>query len=226
MMIDLVIFDCDGVLIDSEDISARQLVDELAKRGVDIDLAYVAQHFLGRSYPVVMKQIRDNFGIELTAEFEEQYRENLLAAFETDLRAIPGVGDVLNGLRRDFCVATSSSPARVRRSFEIVGFDQVFEGRVTTAVEVERGKPAPDLFLLAAAKRGVPPERCLVIEDSVTGVKAGLSAGMKVWRFTGGSHLCGLGDSAGAIGTFANFEELPHLVPEIFTAKDSHDVAP
>lgn len=225
MAIDLVIFDCDGVLVDSEAISARMLVSELATRGVKIDLAYVAQHFLGRSYPVVMKQIRDNFGIELTAEFEAQYRQNLLVAFETDLRAIPGVKDVLNGLCRDYCLATSSSPGRVRRSLEIVGFDQKFEGRMTTAVEVERGKPAPDLFLLAAAKRGVPPDRCLVIEDSVTGVKAALAAGMPVWRFTGGSHLGGTGDSAGAIGAFANFEELHHLVPEIFSAKEADDIA-
>jgi HAD superfamily hydrolase (TIGR01509 family) len=190
-MAELVIFDCDGVLIDSEIISARMLVEELARMGVTIDMDYVARHFLGRSYPTVMKVIRADFGLELTAEFEEQYRSRLLDAFETELRIMPGVRAVLEGLTRPWCIATSSSPRRAERSLQIVGLSDLTKGKVFTASLVARGKPAPDLFLHVAAVHGVAPEACLVLEDSLNGVRAGLAAGMEVWRFTGGSHLAG-----------------------------------
>ena len=188
---DLIIFDCDGVLIDSEIISARMLITELALYGVDLDLGYVARHFLGRSYPTVLKQIRHDFGIDLPEGFEASYRARLMAAFQRDLTRMPGILDILDRLAKPFCVATSSSPDRVRQSLEISGLLPYFEGRITTASEVANGKPAPDLFLHAAAKSGVAPERCLVFEDSLAGLQAGLSAGMQVWHFTGGSHLVG-----------------------------------
>lgn len=191
-MFDLVIFDCDGVLIDSEIISAQMLVEELAGLGVRIDLAYVARHFLGRSYPTVMAQIRTEFGLDLPPEFEDQYRSRLLAAFEVGLKVMPGVTDVLQGLALPWCVATSSSPRRAARSLEIAGLRGLVADGLYTATMVARGKPAPDLFLHVAAERGVDPGRCLVIEDSLNGVRAGLAAGMAVWRFTGGSHLAGL----------------------------------
>ena len=191
-MFDLVIFDCDGVLIDSEIISAQMLVDELAGLGVRIDLPYVARHFLGRSYPTVMAQIRKEFGLDLPPEFEDQYRSRLMAAFEVGLRVMPGVASVLKILALPWCVATSSSPKRAARSLEIAGLSGLVGDGLYTATMVARGKPAPDLFLHVAADRGVSPSRCLVIEDSLNGVKAGLAAGMVVWRFTGGSHLAGL----------------------------------
>lgn len=183
------IFDCDGVLIDSEIISARMLVAELGKLGLAIDLDYVGRHFLGRSYPTVMKQIRAEFGIELPESFEETYRENLLAAFQRDLRVIPHVTEVLAGLAVPFCVATSSSPRRAAMSLALVGLDGLVGERLFTSTMVARGKPAPDLFLLAASRMGARPEETLVIEDSLTGIRAGLAAGMTVWRFIGGSHL-------------------------------------
>ncbi|NUB45758.1 HAD-IA family hydrolase [Fertoebacter nigrum] len=191
MPYDLVIFDCDGVLIDSEIISARMLIAALAGLGVHIDLDYVARHFLGRSYPVVMAQIRQEFGLDLPPEFEEQYRQRLLAAFEAELRIMPHVQDVLARLAHPYCVATSSSPVRARKSLAMVGLEGLTGPRLFTATMVARGKPAPDLFLHAAATLGADPARCLVIEDSLNGVRAGLAAGMQVWRFTGGSHLAG-----------------------------------
>lgn len=191
-MVDLVIFDCDGVLIDSEVISARMLIAELAGLGVSVDMAYVARHFLGRSYPTVMATIRKDFGLDLPPSFEEAYRTRLLAAFERELRVMPHVAAVLERLSLPFCVATSSSPRRAAISLKLVGLDRLVNGRLFTASEVARGKPAPDLFLHAAARMGADPARCLVIEDSLTGVRAGLAAGMEVWRFTGGSHLKGM----------------------------------
>lgn len=186
---DLVIFDCDGVLVDSEKISAAMLIAELGAMGITVDMPYVARHFLGRSYPVVMSQIRRDFGIDLPEGFEEAYRNRLLAAFSESLTAMPGVARVLSGLRLPWCVATSSSPRRVEASLRMTGLWDLARGRVFTASEVANGKPAPDLFLHAAARMGASPARSLVIEDSLTGIRAGRAAGMIVWRFTGGSHL-------------------------------------
>ena len=186
---DLVIFDCDGVLIDSEIISARMLVAELARLGLTIDLPYVERHFLGRSYPVVMETIRREFGLDLPPEFEAQYREALLAAFQTELKIVPHVYTVLENIGVPFCVATSSSPRRVEMSLKLVGLTDLVGNRVFTSTMVARGKPAPDLFLYAAERMGAAPDRTLVIEDSLTGIRAGLAAGMIVWRFIGGSHL-------------------------------------
>lgn len=186
---DLVIFDCDGVLIDSEIISARMLVAELARLGLTIDLAYVERNFLGRSYPVVMETIRREFGLDLPPEFESQYREALLSAFRQELRVVPHVHQVLAGIGVPFCVATSSSPRRVEMSLQLVGLSDLVGGNVFTSTLVARGKPAPDLFLYAARQMGAAPDRTLVIEDSLTGIRAGLAAGMTVWRFVGGSHL-------------------------------------
>lgn len=186
---DLVIFDCDGVLIDSEIISARMLVAELSRLGLVIDLAYVERNFLGRSYPVVMETIRREFGLDLPPDFEAQYREALLAAFQTELKVVPHVHEVLSGIGVPFCVATSSSPRRAAMSLGLVGLAPMIGDRLYTSTLVARGKPAPDLFLFAAERMGVPPDRTLVIEDSLTGIRAGLAAGMTVWRFIGGSHL-------------------------------------
>ena len=220
---DLVIFDCDGVLIDSEVISARMLVEELAKRQVHITMDYVTHHFLGRSYPVVLQQIRKEFGVDLPPEFEVEYRANLLAEFEKDLQPVHGVKRVIENLSADYCLATSSSPPRLARSLEITGLTDFFAGRMTTASEVEHGKPAPDLFLLAAEKRRIDPARCLVIEDSENGIKAGLAAGMEVWRFIGGSHLKSLRNSpetaAGAAQIFASFDDFFQLRPDLRLGK-------
>ena len=185
----LVILDCDGVLIDSEVISAQMLIEQLACRGVEVDLAYVARHFLGRSYPTVMQIIRTDFQLDLSADFEEEYRNRLLAAFEGRLAIMPGVEEFLENLALPVAVATSSSPRRVEMSLRRVGlWDRL--GPVTyTASLVAHGKPAPDLFLHVAKAMQTAPEDCIVVEDSLPGLQAGLAAGMQVWHFVGGSHM-------------------------------------
>jgi HAD superfamily hydrolase (TIGR01509 family) len=210
---DLVIFDCDGVLIDSEIISARMLIEELARLGVVIDLDHVARHFLGRSYPTVMAEIRRDFHLDLPPEFEDRYRDSLLAAFRRDLRIMPGVLAVLDDLAVPCCVATSSSPRRVETSLELTGLAGRMQDRVFTASQVARGKPAPDLFLLAAKTMGHAPARTLVIEDSLTGVRAALAAGMTVWRFVGGSHF-----RQTNVGHEAPVDALPHRQFDDFAA--------
>lgn len=217
--IDLVILDCDGVLIDSELISAEMLVLELAKLGVNIDLRYVARHFLGRSYPTVMQTIRRDFGLDLSPDFEAQYRNRLLQEFEKRLQIMPGVAEMIDALDVPCCVATSSSPRRVEFSLRLVGLWERLGPVTFTASLVERGKPAPDLFLHVADKMGATPDRCLVVEDSLSGVRAGLAAGMTVWRFVGGSHMRPdppeEPEDARPHQRFASFEEFFQIAPDL-----------
>ena len=215
--IDLVIFDCDGVLIDSEIISSRILVRQLGEVGVEVDHAHVQRHFLGRSWPKVAAEIRSRHGLTLGPEFEERYRTDLLAAFETDLKTVEGVEAVIEALVVKSCVATSSSPKRATRSLELSGLSAYFGERLFTASQVENGKPAPDLFLFAAQRMGVAPEACLVIEDSLPGIEAARAAGMRHYRFTGASHLRGLDkvppDGADNVVSFSHWVEFFELEP-------------
>jgi len=205
----LVIFDCDGVLIDSELISATVLVEQLRLHGVNADLAYVFRDCLGRSFPAVADNVARFSGRPLPADFESQYRSALLRSFETGLRPMPGVVEVLDSLRIPYCVATGSATERATRSIAIAGLGDLVRDRLFTASMVERGKPAPDLFLLAAEKMKAAPEQCLVIEDSVLGVLAARAAGMQVWRFTGGSHFAaGYSVAPGAVKADREFDRM------------------
>ncbi len=180
------------MLIDSEIISARILIEQLASAGVHVDFAYVQKNFLGRSWTKVAAEIRISWGLDLTSDFEEEYRRQLLKAFETELKTVAGVEDVLDRLGVPCCVATSSSPKRARRSLELAGLAPRFGERLFTASQVRNGKPAPDLFLHAAREMDAEPAKCLVVEDSVPGLLAARAAGMQVWRFTGAAHLRGV----------------------------------
>ncbi|WP_371156031.1 HAD family hydrolase [Jannaschia sp. 2305UL9-9] len=188
--IDLVIFDCDGVLIDSEGLSGQVLAAALAEIGVYIDHDEFCTRMVGRSFPTVAAEIRETRGVKLPPTFEADYRAQLLARFEQELQVTDGIEAALDALDLPKCVATSSSPPRVRRSLELTGLAPRFP-HVFTASEVSRGKPAPDLFLHAAAVMATPPARCLVIEDSLPGIEAAKAAGMPVLRYTGGAHLRG-----------------------------------
>jgi HAD superfamily hydrolase (TIGR01509 family) len=211
----LVIFDCDGVLIDSEVISASVLIEEAAAVGIRLSREYVRDHFLGRSFPTVAATIRAEFGVPLPEDFEARYRATLLERFETGLRLTPGLMEVLPRLVVPRCLATSSSPPRLARSLSITGLDAWFPHRFT-ASEVKRGKPAPDLFLLAAARMGVAPENCLVIEDSRPGILAAQAAGMQPALYTGGSHMGGIGFDTGApLVPFDDWARFADLWPEL-----------
>ncbi len=185
----LVIFDCDGVLIDSELISTAVMVEMLRPLGVAVDQRHVLEHFVGHPYPVVAGKIAALRGAPLPADFESAYRAALLARFARELAAMPGILGVLDALAIPYCAATSSAPERMRESLRIAGLAGHFGDRVYTVSMVARVKPAPDLFLLAAQCMGVDPAQCLVVEDSPLGVEAARAAGMKVWLFTGGGHF-------------------------------------
>jgi HAD superfamily hydrolase (TIGR01509 family) len=186
---DLVIFDCDGVLIDSEVISTQTLLETLRTHGLEVDLAYVRRTYLGRSISVVKEDYLRCVGHALADTFEADFLERLFEAYRRDLTAMAGIKDLLGNLSVPYCMATSSNSKRALLSLELTGLRQYFENRIFYASMVQRGKPAPDLFLHAARTLNAEPARSLVIEDSEVGVLAARNAGMVVWRFVGGSHF-------------------------------------
>lgn len=215
MRADLIIFDCDGVIADSEILSAEVLIAQLAALEIAVTHEDVRRDFLGRSFPTVAASIRTRFAQNLPEDFEAAYRSRLLARFEEALRPTPGFAAMLAGLTgRRICVATSSSPQRVGRTLQLLGLDTRFGAHVFTASQVARGKPAPDLFLFAAAQMGVPPEACLVIEDSAPGLAAAHAAGMQVLHYAGGAHLAGQPAPEG-VRSFSDWGAFPGLLAEL-----------
>lgn len=187
----LVIFDCDGVLVDSESISLRVLLDTIRGAGLSLDAAIGQELFLGRSLASVGETLAEDFGVTLDDAALEEMRQRLYAAFRAELRPVPHVAEVLARLPGPFCVASSSQPERIELSLRVTGLWEWFDGRMLSATMVARGKPAPDLFLLAARTMGYDPGACLVVEDSPAGISAARSAGMRVMAFTGGGHAQG-----------------------------------
>ena len=184
---DLIIFDCDGVLVDSELLSCRCLIEALAAHGIELDLDQALDLFLGRSTTAVLEHYRA-LGRPLSEPFLAELKGRVRAAFLASLGPIEGVDSVLNGLEIPRCVASSSDLDRVSFSLGLTGLAAHFGERLYTAQMVARGKPAPDLFLHAAERMQADPHKTLVIEDSVSGVQAAKAAGMTVWGFVGGSH--------------------------------------
>lgn len=184
----LVIFDCDGVLVDSEPLSLACLTAGLNRIGVDIDRATVGARFTGTAMPSIMAHIARDYGITAPPGFVEAVKAETLALFDAELNAMRGVAEAVAALDLPVCVASSSDPVRLRHSLTLTGLLPLFGERVFSSAQVSRGKPFPDLFLFAAARMGVDPATCLVIEDSVPGVTAARSAGMRVAGFTGGGH--------------------------------------
>ena len=216
---ELIIFDCDGVLVDSEAISARVLVEELAKIGVACSVQEVFDRFVGRSLTDVLTSLQLPSGTAEPDAFGATYLAAVLDAFAHELEAMHGVREVIAQLGVACCVATSSSPQRVAGSLSKCGLDGFFGDNVFTASQVENGKPAPDLFLFAAENMGVAPESCLVIEDSLPGVQAAQAAAMRVWRFTGGAHFANMradiAASPDAIPTFDAWDGFFALDPQL-----------
>jgi HAD superfamily hydrolase (TIGR01509 family) len=184
---DLVIFDCDGVLVDSELLSCECLSETLGEIGVEVTIEQALRLFLGRSISAVTQYCSDR-GRPVPETFLPELRLRVRESFKRSLKPIPGIGTLLSNLAAPSCVASSSELDRVALSLALTGLAEHFGDRLYTAQMVKRGKPAPDLFLYAAAQMQAVPARTLVIEDSVSGVTAAKAAGMTVWGFVGGSH--------------------------------------
>lgn len=214
----LLIFDCDGVLVDSEVLSCRIDAEVLTGLGIPYTAEEIAREFTGVSLKDQIARIEAERGCRLPEDFPEQLTHAVLARFETDLEPIPGVRKAILALPFRRCVASSSLPERIALSLRVTGLSDLFE-HVFSSIEVPRGKPAPDLFLHAAARMNTPPRDCLVIEDSVAGVQAARAAGMYVIGFTGGSH-CRPGHNetlrdAGAHAVIGRMADLPSAVAAI-----------
>lgn len=185
---DLIIFDCDGVLVDSEPLAMRVLLETVAECGLVMAPERAYELFLGRSLAGITAMLQKEHGVNLDAYALERMRVKLYDAFRKELRPVDGVGSVLSSLTTPLCVASSSQVERVRLALQVTGLLPFFEGRIFSATMVASGKPAPDIFLYAAGRMGAEPERCVVIEDSPAGIEAARRAGMRVLAFTGASH--------------------------------------
>jgi HAD superfamily hydrolase (TIGR01509 family) len=215
MRFDLVIFDCDGVLIDSELLSVRADRECLAEDGIDLSADEILDRYTGLSLAAMLGDLETRYGRPLP-DFATRHQIRLRRLFEADLRPIPGVTAVLDRLACRSCVASSGTPERIQHALSLVGLLDRFAPHVFSATAVARGKPAPDLFLYAAERMGVMPQRCVVIEDSVPGVAAAVAAGMPAIGFTGGSH-CRPGDDArlAAEGAALVIDRMAQLVPAL-----------
>lgn len=213
---ELIIFDCDGVLVDSEIVAARVLARELTAIGFRLSAADCIDRYTGISMASVVERVEAEWGQPLPLDFLERVRERDAAAFRAELRPVEGAREVLEILGHQRCVASSGRLEKMRLTLGLTGLLPLVEPHLFSAEMVARGKPAPDLFLHAAAAMGSEPAHCVVIEDSQAGVQAGVAAGMRVLGFAGGSHCRPGGHAAllaaGARQVFTRMAELPRLL--------------
>ncbi|UJW75517.1 HAD family hydrolase [Rhizobium sp. SL42] len=227
----LIIFDCDGVLVDSEPIALSVLTETLGMSGIAIDEEGAAKRYLGRSLTTVRSLVREEYGLQIDDPFLTRMRDLLYARFSSELRPIHGIQTALDSLEAAgiaWCVASSSQIERIALCLSATGMLDRFSPHIFSASMVTHGKPAPDLFLFAANKMGVEPSECLVVEDSPAGILAARAAGMDVLAFTGGSHtgLLAYRDGLAAlmpVQAFDAMENLLHLVAPARRPKDQPD---
>lgn len=209
----LVIFDCDGVLVDSETISFAVLRDIIVGAGISISESDAYRRFLGRNMETIAYILEKDFGLAGATGHLSVMRDRVNDCFRRELRAIGSVTNVIDQLPLPFCVASSSQPERIRLSLALTGLLERFEPHIYSSSMVKNGKPEPDLFLHAARSMGVAPEACVVIEDSPAGIDAARRAGMYVFGFTGGSHAgpAQLAETIGALKPDAIFDDMADL---------------
>ena len=185
---DLVIFDCDGILVDSERLSIRLDAELLRQLGWELSDEEIVERWVGRTEAAMKAEIADHLGRDIDEEWSA-FAERYDRAFAEELEPVDGIAEAVDAIQAAgfaTCVASSGGPAKIRRNLEKTGLLDRFDGRLFSADDVEHGKPAPDLFLHAADVMGVQPAKTAVIEDSAHGVAAGLAAGMTVFAYTGG----------------------------------------
>jgi HAD superfamily hydrolase (TIGR01509 family) len=215
----LLIFDCDGVLVDSEHLACASLAEVMTTLGHSMTADEAMLAFAGRSLKDVLARAERLLSRPIPEDLGEQAAVQLMARFRRELQAVPGVKEAIAALPYRRCVASSSDPGRLTLSLDVTGLSALFGNNVFSAVEVANGKPAPDLFLLAARRLGEDPSSCIVIEDSVLGVEAAGAAGMAAIGFAGASHANqGLAErlaAAGAEPVIHSMANLPAAVEQV-----------
>ncbi len=214
--IQLVIFDCDGVLVDSEPITNRVFAAMLAEIGLPLPREYLFEHFVGHSMQHCWDRIGCLLGREVPPEFREQFQTRTTAALRAEVKAVQGIEAVLDRLRVPYCVASSGSFEKMATTLGSTGLWPRFRDRMFSGTEVARGKPSPDIFLHAAARFGIHPRECAVVEDSAAGVAGGIAAGMTVFGFCALTPERRLRE-AGAHHTFSDMARLPALLSGPYT---------
>ena len=219
MRLELVIFDCDGVLIDSEAVSARGLSEVFWRHGYPITPEAVLQRFTGVSDRDARIMVEREICRRFPDDFDQQVEAATLQLYGGEVTAIAHVAEAIKAIELPKCVASSSTLVKIRHGLSCAGLQPSFDDHIFSALQVKCGKPAPDLFSFAAAQMNTSPERCLVVEDSVPGVTGARAAGMTVLGFHGGSH-CRAGHgkilrNAGAAATFNDMRQLPPLIAQI-----------
>jgi HAD superfamily hydrolase (TIGR01509 family) len=207
----LVIFDCDGVLVDSEIITNRVFAKMLNELGVAITVEETIEKFIGRSMGQCLEIIAGLLGRAVPQDFARQYQLRITEALNSDLKAVPGIVEALDAIQTPYCVASNGSHEKMQTSLGATGLLPKFKDKMFSVAEVARGKPFPDIFLYAANRFGVPPSSCVVIEDTPTGVAAGIAAGMTVWGYCAHLPARRLLD-AGAHCAFYRMSALPDLI--------------
>jgi HAD superfamily hydrolase (TIGR01509 family) len=208
---DLIIFDCDGVLVDSERLSIKVDAIYLERLGWPMTEAEVIDRFVGRSDADMRADIERHIGHPIPADVEEEFNRLYLETFAAELAPVPGVREALDLIPTPRCVASSGDHEKIRRNLALTGLAGYFGDRIFSATDVAHGKPAPDLFLYAASSLGVEPTRCAVVEDSGFGVEAALAAGMRAFAYAGGVTLAERLARPGAV-VFTDMHELPGLL--------------
>ncbi|MEF8754262.1 MAG: HAD family hydrolase [Accumulibacter sp.] len=212
----LVIFDCDGVLVDSEPIASRVLAEALSEIGFPLTAQQAIDRYTGISLGAVLALVEADWRRQLPAGFAARLGERDQAAFAAELQPVSGAAEMLASLGLPCCVASSGTIGKIRGNLSLTGLLQYLEPHLFSATMVARGKPAPDLFLHAAATMAVPPADCVVIEDSIAGVQAARAAGMRVFGFHGGGHArpdsAAALRAAGATRVFERLRDLPGLL--------------
>jgi HAD superfamily hydrolase (TIGR01509 family) len=216
----LIIFDCDGVLIDSEIVVCRLVGEAFTHLGHPLTLDEVIRRFAGRPEPEMIAEIERDWGRPVPPEYFVEIRKSIAHAYATELRAVRGVAEVLERIRIPICVASSSYPEKLKLGLETVGLYRRFAPNLISATFVAHGKPAPDVFIYAAGWMRTPIPDCIAIEDSIPGVRSARAAGLRVFGFTGGSHCPPEhGDrllEAGAERVIREIHELEALLPGAF----------
>ncbi|GAA3026695.1 HAD family hydrolase [Kitasatospora albolonga] len=212
--IELVVFDCDGVLVDSERIAVRVNVELGAELGWPLTEQEVVERFIGRSSASIAEQWAERLGPEAGPLWRKLFAERHAAAVDTGLLPVDGIAEALAGLTLPSCVASSGEHAKMRHTLGRTGLYPYFEGRIFSATEVAHGKPAPDLFLHAARRSGVDPAACVVVEDSRYGVQAARAAGMRSLGYAGGLTPAAWLEGPGTT-VFTDMRDLPALVASL-----------
>jgi len=219
-LISLVIFDCDGVLVDSEPTSNRILAEALTEAGLPYTQAESMSDFMGRAWDDSLADIEQKLGQPAPGGFTEGFRERRDAAFREGLEPIAGVREAIERIEADRCVASSGLPEKIRLTLGLCGLLDLFEDFIFSASEVSHGKPAPDLFLHAAHTLGHEPNACAVVEDTTVGIEAASAAMMHALGYVDNVERSAL-EAAGASRTFESMRELPGLLAELSSGSDS-----